>query len=233
MENIVRPLDGGTQAEMLHRTCDGDRRHQRTLWRVLRQKRRTQENTHPNPLAGRGEEGTFHAAASRPLTVGNNDRTILCALMRQLLQHQIRRVHSIITDDLFPDEYRSQILRDLRLDQPIRSRAQDVSAARCACNIVARLTQCRDLLPHRRPRHTEPLRDLLARNTAPCLTQQLQHIAPHHRTSKQKVICSIIQQITLPRYKNIERYIRSLHPLRPNKPLKGIEILCIHRDRLE
>ena len=147
----------------------------------------------------------LHTPASRPLAVGNNDRAVLCALMCQLFQDKIRRIHSIIADDLFPNECRSQILCDLRLNQPIRSSPQDVSAARCTCNVIARLTQCRNLLPHCCARHTEPCRNLLPRNTAPCLTQQFQYIAPHRRTSKQKVICPIIQQITFPRYKNIER----------------------------
>ena len=232
MHNVIRPLDRCPQAELLHRTCNRNRRHQCTFRRILRKKIRPQKNAHIDALAGRREKRALHTSAPHSLRIRNDNGAVFCPLARHILQQQVRRADGIIADDFSPHELCSKPFCNLRFDQTVRCGAQNIAAARRTRNIIAGIPQRRDLLPHGCPRHAEPLRHLLSRYIAACFAQELQYIAPHRMPPIRKAIIRlIIQQIMALCHKKIWKNInRILCAASANKPLVCIQIQGVNRN---
>ena len=158
-----------------------------------------------NEGRSRREEAAFEPSASRALTLGDDDRAVRRPLACELLRDEICRIHRAVASNAASDERRIQVFADLRFDQAVRRTAQCIAAPGRARDVIALLTQRRDLLPYRGTRHTETFRHPFTRYITARFTQEFQHITTHIMPPNQKaVIRPIIQQITTLRYKKID-----------------------------
>ena len=172
-EHIVRPLDADLHAKVLSRLRDRDGGQQRALRRILRQEVRAQDDGEPDALAGRREEGAFEASAPLPLLLGDDDKAIGSALLRQPLCLEIRRIDGRVEADLRADALRMEAILDFLRAQRVRCTLQGIPAARVTDDIVTVAPQLLYVLPDRRARDTQALRHLLTRKIRiACFSEQ-------------------------------------------------------------
>ena len=171
-----------------------DSREQRAFRRLLRQERRRPQNHgEQHALALRAEPAARKAPVARALELRHDERAVRCTVVRRRLRILVRRARLLMIDDVFPKERVSEQRHEFLRRQHVRRSLQRIAAVRLAHDVIACAPQLLDMLPDRRARHAELLRDVLARNVRiPCLLQQVQDFFPQKNAPLQGCSSKII-----------------------------------------